>query len=277
MNLDTLLSAKYPILIVIFSLLLLIEVRMPLRPSHGNRWRHTANNLLLGSLYVGTGILIGTVMTWIAVWTSEAKIGLFNAFDLPLWVQIVLGIVVLDFVEYWRHRFSHEWPTVWRVHRVHHSDPLMEASTALRNHPLNWLTIYVPRAFAIPIFGIAPITLAIHIPIWIALTCFHHSNIRLPKRLDKAIGWLFVTPSFHYVHHSRVQKYTDSQYGIIFIFWDKLFGTLVPAPERETMDQGLDEFDTEADQSLRGMLFLQPFKNPPALATDSLIDKGGRS
>jgi sterol desaturase/sphingolipid hydroxylase (fatty acid hydroxylase superfamily) len=272
MNVDILSSAytKYLFLVVVYTALLLAEVRWPAVPPRGDRWQHTLDNLRLGALYSTIGILIGILLTWLAVWTSEANIGLFNAFALPLWAQIFLGIIALDFVEYWRHRFSHEWPWVWRVHRVHHSDPLMEASTAIRNHPLNWLTIYVPRAMAIPLLGIAPITLAIHIPIWITLAYFHHANIRLPERLDRVIGSLFVTPSHHYVHHSRIQKYTDSQYGVLFIFWDKLFGTLVTAPEREAFAQGLDEFDNEADQTVHAMLFVQPFKNvPSSLVTNS--------
>ena len=257
-----LIEHRYHILIIVLIALTIAEVYKPAKEPSNTRWKNRGHNLVIGAMYVITGALLGIGMAWIAIKTETSNVGLFNMLPMPLWAKIALGFVIFDFIEYWRHRLSHAVPTLWRVHRVHHSDPLMDASTAFRNHPLNWLTIYPPRAVAIVLFGIPVITLAIYTLVWFVTVSFHHSNIsvaRFSPRLESLIDLLIVTPDRHYVHHARTDRnQTDSQFGVVFIIWDKIFGTLVTAPDRAIFEQGLDEFVDESYHTLHGML-VQPF------------------
>jgi len=268
---------RYQILIVVLTALTIAEIYKPAKATSNARWQNRGHNLLIGIMYIIAGSMLGLGMTWIAIKTETSDIGLFNLFPMPLWAKIVSGFILFDFIEYWRHRLSHAVPTLWRVHRVHHSDPLMDASTAFRNHPLNWMTIYPPRAVAIIIFGIPAITLAIYTLVWFVTVSFHHSNISMTPRLKSFIDLLIVTPDRHYVHHARHDRnQTDSQFGVVFIIWDKIFGTLVTAPDRRIFEQGLEEFVDESDHTLLGML-AQPFKPVSAGSSPPLDGAHGGS
>jgi sterol desaturase/sphingolipid hydroxylase (fatty acid hydroxylase superfamily) len=245
---------RYIVLLGGLTLFIVCESMAPAMMHEAQGWRHTTKNLLLGAIYFGSAVVIGLGVAWITAQTAAQRIGLFNAVTVAFSVQFVLGILALDFVEYWRHRFMHEVPFLWRFHRVHHSDPVMETSTTLRNHPLQLVIILVPRAVLIPLLGLAPFTVAIHASVSLAAQLFHHSNLRLNPTLSKWIGYVIITPDQHYVHHAREQELTDSQYGVMFIFWDKLFGTLRAGPGRDKLALGLDEFDTEFDHTVVGML-----------------------
>jgi sterol desaturase/sphingolipid hydroxylase (fatty acid hydroxylase superfamily) len=85
-----------------------------------------------------------------------------------------------------------------------------------------------------------------------------HANLRIPKRLDRVLRSLFVTPDMHKVHHSRLQRETDSNYSNIFSFWDRLFGTYTPGADLGSLRYGLDGCDEPAAQTFRGLLGL-PF------------------
>jgi sterol desaturase/sphingolipid hydroxylase (fatty acid hydroxylase superfamily) len=85
---------------------------------------------------------------------------------------------------------------------------------------------------------------------------FHHSNLKLPRGLERALSRLIITPSIHWVHHRRVQRDTDSNYGTIFSFWDRLFGSrraTVRAPDMEIGVEG------HSERSF-GRLLLVPFR-----------------
>ena len=80
------------------------------------------------------------------------------------------------------------------------------------------------------------------------------ANFSMPAWLDALIGLVVITPGQHFMHHLREQEYTDSQFGIIFPFWDRILGTLRKAPDRKTKRNGLDGWDSETDQTVFGML-----------------------
>jgi len=269
-NPDTYLSAgqllidyRYHILVVSIIVLTMAEIYEPARTPPGTRWKNRIHNLSISAMYLLLGGVLGVGMVWIAIKTEALHIGLFNMLPMPTWLKVMLGFLVFDLAEYVRHRISHAYPALWRVHRIHHSDPLMDVSTAFRNHPLNWITIYPPRALAVVLFGVPPVTLAIYTVVWFVTTSFHHSNIsvaRFSPRLQSLLDLVIVTPDRHYVHHARTDhSQTDSQFGVVFIFWDKLFGTLTTAPDRRIFEQGLEDIVEESDQTLVGML-KQPFK-----------------
>jgi sterol desaturase/sphingolipid hydroxylase (fatty acid hydroxylase superfamily) len=81
-----------------------------------------------------------------------------------------------------------------------------------------------------------------------------HANIDYPRWVDRAFGWLLVTPAMHRIHHSPDQRETDSNYGIMFSFWDRLFGTYRTADPIRKASFGLDRLRGERWQTLAGML-----------------------
>lgn len=245
---------RYVVLFGGLTIFIAAESIAPAVMDEAQSWRHTTKNLALGFVYYGTAIILGFGVAWVTARTAALHLGLFNAVTVPVWAQFVLGILALDFGEYWRHRFMHAVPFLWRFHRVHHSDPVMETSTTLRNHPLQLIVILVPRALLIFLLGLSPLIVGVHALVALAAQLFHHSNLRLNPTLSMLLGLVIVTPDQHYMHHAREQKYTDSQYGVLFIFWDKLFGTLLTGPGRDKLALGLSEFDSEFDQSIVGML-----------------------
>ena len=84
---------------------------------------------------------------------------------------------------------------------------------------------------------------------------FQHSNVRLPKRLERALGFVIITPAIHWIHHHAVRNDTDSNYGTLLSLWDRLFGSLSPTQRHPEMLIGV-EYDNE--RSL-GELLMLPF------------------
>jgi sterol desaturase/sphingolipid hydroxylase (fatty acid hydroxylase superfamily) len=95
-----------------------------------------------------------------------------------------------------------------------------------------------------------------------AVVLFHHSNVRLPRRLDRGLIAMVVTPAMHRVHHSRWQPETDSNYGSVFPYWDLLFGSFRLRDDARTIQLGLDELDSREWQAFSGML-RTPFTRIP--------------
>lgn len=220
---------------------------------------HLFHSVILQAGYIIINILIAAMYVSVFNWVGENNIGLLNLIEIPYLLKLILGIIAIDFVGYWTHRLNHKWHLFWRLHRVHHSDTKMDSSTSFRAHPLD---VFLDNA-SVFVAGII-VGLDIHIIIirWILympLFVLHHVSFGFPKWVDAVLGKIFVTPNFHKVHHHQDQKYTDSNYGNMFIIWDKLFGTFKELPVDE-IKYGLVEFE-EAKKQRFWYLLISPFIN----------------
>jgi sterol desaturase/sphingolipid hydroxylase (fatty acid hydroxylase superfamily) len=161
------------------------------------------------------------------------------------------------------HRVSHAVPLFWRAHRVHHGDVRLDLSTGFRNHPLE-LAYVVPWLAGVTIaLGLDPATLAAYEAVAIGFSLWTHANLRLPAALDARLRLVLVTPAMHHVHHSSRRAETDSNYGDVFSFWDRLFGTYRGLSEEElrAVRFGLgDAFDPHAASFVRQLG--GPFETP---------------
>ena len=110
-------------------------------------------------------------------------------------------------------------------HIVHHSDQAVDVSTTLREHPGENIIRLSFTLLWVFISGTAFWVLMLRQIIQAFTTLFAHMNYRLPDRVDRIIGLLFITPNLHQVHHHYKQPYTDSNYGDVLSIWDRLFGT----------------------------------------------------
>jgi sterol desaturase/sphingolipid hydroxylase (fatty acid hydroxylase superfamily) len=190
---------------------------------------------------------------------------LLPTLTLPAPAAFVAGFVLLDFAGYLKHRAFHMVPMLWRLHVVHHSDSEMDVSTSLRNHPADYLLDGFMSAGVIVLLG-APIEAVLAYQILATISNpLRHGNITVPPWLDATLRPLLVTNDLHRVHHSALERETNSNFGALFTCWDRLFGTYRAQPERghEAMVIGLEYFRDPAEDRLLTML-TQPLRQPGA-------------
>ncbi|MEP6936620.1 MAG: sterol desaturase family protein [Chthoniobacterales bacterium] len=194
-----------------------------------------------------------------AIWAAHHHVGLLRLLPLPHWLAVGLGVLVMDYAYYWWHIALHRVPLLWRFHNVHHSDLDMDVSTATRFH-LGEVILSVPfRAAAVVAFGIDFYALVAFEIIFETLTFFEHSNWRLPIALERFLHFVLVTPRMHGIHHSVVQRETDSNWGTIFCWWDKLHRTLRRDIPQDAVIIGVAAYRDEAELTV-GKLFAMPFR-----------------
>ena len=188
-----------------------------------------AVNLVLSPLIVLplTALAAGHSLPWRPDWWSGS-------------VGLVLDLLLLDFLIYWWHRWNHEWPFLWRFHGVHHLDRFLDSTSALRFHFGEVLISALARAGVILLIGFPLGSILAFETLVLLATIFHHSDLRLPPPLEATLTRLVITPSIHWVHHHRRKQDTDSNYGTVFSFWDRLFGSANPTQRQMTMAIGVE-------------------------------------
>lgn len=202
---------------------------------------------------------------------AEARgFGLLNTPAVPRPLAVLATVVVLDFTVWAQHVLFHAVPLLWRLHRVHHADTEVDATTGVRFHPLEillsmGLKMAVVAALGAPAEGVVLFEILLN-----ASALFNHANLRLAPRVDAWLRLLIVTPDMHRVHHSVRPEETHSNFGFFLSLWDRLLGTYraQPAAGHERMVVGLPVFRDPAEQRLHRLL-LQPFRRPVREAADA--------
>ncbi len=213
------------------------------------------NALIISVFFVGTWL-------WASNWAYENGFGILNwlkAAGVPAWGHTLGAVLLMDLWMYLWHLMNHKIPFLWWFHRVHHADPNMDVTTASRFHTGEIIFSSALRIGVIVITGIYLWELLLYETIMFAVVQFHHADIALPEKLDKALRAIIVTPAMHKVHHSRWQPETDSNYSSLFSFWDRIGKTFRLHNPLKTLRIGLDEFDSEEDRKIKG-LFDMPFR-----------------
>ena len=216
------------------------------------RPQHLLNNALFQITFVAAGYFFAMYQVTTIEWLNKHQVGLLYLLQLPFWVKLIAGVALFDLATYWVHRLAHKTPLLWRLHRVHHSDTTMDSSTFFRGHPLEILVFGNGSVLAAAVFGQDMLSLGLYALVLIPFMLVEYMNLAFPTWMDKTLGWIFVTPNFHKVHHEQDQYYTDSNFADIFIVWDRLFGTFKYKPVQE-IRYGLIEFEEEKKQ---GFLYL---------------------
>jgi sterol desaturase/sphingolipid hydroxylase (fatty acid hydroxylase superfamily) len=153
----------------------------------------------------------------------------------------------------------HKSPRLWRFHAVHHSDPEVDVTTTIRQHPGESLIRYAFLGISSIALGVSPAAFAIYRAASALNGLLEHANITMPLWLDRALSWVTTWPHFHKVHHARNVVYTDTNYGNLLSLWDRMFGTFTPSRAGIEVASGLDGFDEPEMQSTLG-LFRMPFR-----------------
>jgi sterol desaturase/sphingolipid hydroxylase (fatty acid hydroxylase superfamily) len=190
--------------------------------------------------------------------------GLLNAFELPPWLTIVAGIILLDLVMYLQHVMFHIMPPLWRLHLVHHTDTDTDVTTGLRFHPFEIIITMAARLAAVSVIGPHPLAVVIFDIVLSSAVMFNHGNVRMPGRVDASLRYVVVTPDMHRVHHSVKRGETTSNFGFVLPWWDRMFGTYLaqPAAGHDEIKIGLDHYRDSNDLSLFRLLVLPVTADP---------------
>ncbi len=156
--------------------------------------------------------------------------GLFNNLDWPLWFEVTLAVLILDFAIWAQHLVTHKVPILWRLHRVHHADRDFDVTTAIRFHPVEIALSMLLKIGLVYLLGPAALAVVLFEIILNGTAMFNHANLRLPLWLDRWLRLVLVTPDMHRVHHSIHRHEHDSNYGFSLSIWDRLFRTYVAQP-----------------------------------------------
>ena len=154
-----------------------------------------------------------------------------SGLGIPSWpiadtgLSLVAGFLLLDFLQYLVHRLEHAVPLLWRLHALHHSDPDVDVTTAVRHHPLEILFTSVTYWLGVLALGIPVTVVGIHALAVFSTAAIQHGNIRLPEQLERWLQPVLVTVDMHRIHHSVVFDQANANYGAVFSVWDRIFGT----------------------------------------------------
>jgi sterol desaturase/sphingolipid hydroxylase (fatty acid hydroxylase superfamily) len=249
----------------IFALIAIWERSSPRRlltTSKRNRWINNLAITFINPLLVR--LLFPIVATNMALAAWQHGWGLLNNIHLPYWLDLVIGIAVLDLVIYLQHVMFHAIPILWRLHMVHHADLDYDLTTGLRFHPIEILLSMVIKLSAVAALGPPAAAVLIFEILLNGMAMFNHGNIKIPLRPDRILRYFVVTPDMHRVHHSVIIRETNSNYGFNLSWWDRLFGTYLaqPAKGHEGMTIGLSQFRQPQELTLPRLLAL-PFTGDP--------------
>ena len=232
----TILEAAFYGSLVVFALLEMVLPRRRERYSIGVRW--VSNFALLAMELLLAWLLLPGGLVLLAFYAQEQGWGLLSLIADGSWLLIaVISVLLLDLVKYWEHRLLHRSSWLWRAHVVHHADLDVDFTTTLRHHTFEVLFSVVIGALAVVSLGLSPLGVFIFSVLAAIVTVMSHANMKWNTDLDRVLRMLIVTRDAHAVHHSALKKETDANFGVVFLWWDRLFGTYRAAPE-----QGLDDF-----------------------------------
>jgi sterol desaturase/sphingolipid hydroxylase (fatty acid hydroxylase superfamily) len=272
-----LLSWKLAVVAAWFAALLALERLIPDAPPSGEGLRaRVGRRARNGALFALNAGLSPLFVLPVSVWAASADIRI-AAVDVGWrpewaagWAGLALDLLLLDLFIYWWHRANHEVQALWRFHEVHHLDARMDATTAVRFHVGEVAMSALARACVIVAAEIPLTSVLVFETLVLLSSLFHHADIRLPPRLERALAWVVVVPSHHRVHHHAVRADTDSNYATLLSVWDRVFGS-----RRPWLPPGGVRFGVEGREDLPlPRLLGRPFAGHPAETRGRPADGG---
>ena len=266
---DSASGIRLGLFLLVFLILAMSEVRWPRRQLTAGRSQRWAANIGLSffnSFVIKTLIPFSGVVS--SLWAQEQGFGLFNQLGWSGWFEFLLFILLFDLTIYWQHRVFHMLPVLWRFHRVHHTDEDYDLTTGTRFHPISILISTILKIGLVIVSGASPLAILSAEIILNLTSMFNHSNICLPKQVDRVLRKIVVTPDMHRIHHSQEKIEHNCNFGFNFSFWDRFFGSYLQdsGQAQENMAIGIVDYQGSATRSLFS-LFLQPFRSERSART----------
>ncbi len=247
-------------IIVLLTLLFVLEryavLRRARRPLLG---RLFVNACLSGLTFAVAMLLVRPVALGLLERASDTPFGLIHILPVPVAAQFGLSFLLMDLTFYWWHVANHRLAFLWRFHNVHHIDPDLDVSTAFRFHFGEVMLSAGFRVVQVGAIGLSAWMFALYELVFQANTLFHHSNVRLPIRIERLLNLVLVTPRMHGIHHSQVRDETNSNYSVVFSWWDRLHRTLGLNIPQSDIVIGVPAYEDAADNSVLKNL-LMPFR-----------------
>jgi sterol desaturase/sphingolipid hydroxylase (fatty acid hydroxylase superfamily) len=241
------------------SLLFLLERFVPLRRARRPLAGRFFVNLVFALLAFATvSLAVRPAAVAMLAWTGQALFGLVRLPVVPEAARPLLAFLLMDLTFYWWHRANHRVPLLWRFHNIHHIDPDLDVTTAFRFHFGELALSSAFRVAQIGLIGPSLRAYAAYEIVFQAGTFFHHSNVRLPIRLERLLNRVLVTPRMHGIHHSQVREETNSNYASVFPWWDRLHRTLELNVPQAAIEIGIPAYMQEEDNRLGSVLAI-PF------------------
>ena len=203
----------------------ILAPRRALTVSKAVRWINNLGIVFFNTFLVW--LIFPVVSVGMALFASQQGWGIFNYFELPFWLTVVISIVVLDFIIYLQHVMVHAVPALWRLHRVHHADLDYDVTIGVCFHFIEIILSMLIKFVIIIVLGLLVVAVVIFEVILNAMVMFNHGNISLPKVLDRMLCWLVVTSDMHCVYHFVEDNEANSNYGFNLSIWDRIFGTYI--------------------------------------------------
>lgn len=237
-----------------------IESIIPLFNFDYKKIKHAIPNFFFTLTTILVNFSLAFLLLNTADWVTENNFGILNwIVGIPMILHIFLGVLFLDLIgAFLPHLVQHKVGFLWKIHLVHHSDHNVDTTTANRHHPLESVIRFLFTLLGVFLIGTSIGIVFLYQSLSLILSQFNHANIKLPKNFDKLLSYFIVSPNMHKVHHHYVMPYTDSNYGNIFSFWDRIFGTHKHLDTSKIV-YGVDtSFNKEKNQMIDQLLY-KPF------------------
>jgi sterol desaturase/sphingolipid hydroxylase (fatty acid hydroxylase superfamily) len=260
-----------------YVLLFVLERAAPLRRPKARLLPRLGVNLLVSAAaFLAVVAVVEPASTGTLQWVTSASFGLMHVVALPGAVEFVLVFLLLDVSFYYWHVANHRIALLWRIHNVHHIDPDLDVTTAFRFHFAEVALSAGFRAAQIALIGPSLAAYAVYEMFFQLGTLFHHSNLRLPIGLERLLNKLLVTPRMHGIHHSRSRHETNSNFGVVFPWWDRIHGTLRLNVPQASIVIGIPAYSRPQDNR-PGYCFALPFRRQRDYWSAAGIAVGDRS
>jgi sterol desaturase/sphingolipid hydroxylase (fatty acid hydroxylase superfamily) len=253
-------GASVAAVVLVLAVLFAVERFIPLRRASRPLLRRLLVNLGISALAFGAAaLLVRPAALSTLNWASGRPFGLIHLVAMPPAAQFAAAFLLMDLTFYWWHVANHRVPFLWRFHNVHHIDPDLDVSTAFRFHFGEVALSAAFRVAQVSAIGLSGWMFAVYELVFQANTAFHHSNVRLPLRMERLLTLVLVTPRMHGIHHSQIRAETNSNYSVVFSWWDRLHRTLGLNVPQSQIVIGVPAYSKPGDNHLVDDLLL-PFR-----------------
>ena len=248
----------------VFLGLVLLELRRPLRKGENEPKlrRNVRNMAVAGASAIAVTLTAMPVTMPLTRLVQRRRWGLVKWLRLPLWIEVSVALVLLDYLLYLWHVIFHRVPFLWRFHQVHHVDLDMDVSTAIRFHFGEMAMSTALQVVQILTIGVSPLTFSIWNTWLLSEIAFHHSNVELPYRVERWLCRFIVTPRMHGIHHSIVPEEVNSNWSSGLTVWDWLHGTLRLNVPQNHLTLGVAAYPN-VEQVVLPKLMEMPFAEQP--------------
>ncbi len=241
----------------------LIENAFPLFKFTYKKWHHAGINFFMTFTTILINFSLAFILLLTSEWTVANNFGVLQWLPpISLWLYTLIGLLLLDLIgAYLVHLVEHKVKFLWRFHLIHHTDTLIDTTSANRHHPGESVIRFIFTTLGVLLVGCPMWMVFMYQTLSVVSTQFTHANISMPKKLDYFLSYFIVSPNMHKVHHHFTLPYTDSNYGNIFSIWDRLFGTFMYLP-KEDIIYGIDTYMKPKENNLLKNLLKIPFQKP---------------